>query len=159
MGVEEPHMKMFCESYSLQNVRKEPKCCKNPSRPTCIDLILTNVPCSFQSTSVIETGLSDFNLMTLTVMKKSFQIIRPRIINYRSYKHFSNDTFRKDLIDKLSNEKFVINNDGLKRFCELSVNVLNKHAPRKKKYARGNQMPCFSKKLSKEIMTSKQQIP
>ena len=39
----------------------------------------------------------------------------------------SNDTFIKDLIDKLSNEKFVINDDGLKRFCELSVNALNKY--------------------------------
>ena len=41
--------------------------------------------------------------------------------------------FRKDVIDKFSNEKFVINDDELKRFCELSVDVLNKHAPRKKK--------------------------
>ena len=86
-------------------------------------------------------------------MKKSFKKFQPRIINYRSYKHFSNDTFRKDLIDKLSNEEFVINDDGLKRFCELSVNVLNKHAPGKKKYARGNQMPFFTKELSKDIMT------
>ena len=86
-------------------------------------------------------------------MKKSFKKFQPRIINYRSYKHFSNDTFRKDLIDKLSNEELVINDDGLKRFCELSINILNKHAPRKKKYARGNQMPFFTKQLSKEIMT------
>ena len=86
-------------------------------------------------------------------MKKFFKKFQPRIINYRSYKHFSNNTFRKDLIDKLSNEKFVINDDGLKRFCELSVNVLNKDAPRKKKYASGNQMPFFTKELSKEIMT------
>ena len=56
-------------------------------------------------------------------------------------------------LDKLSNRKFVINDDGLKRFCELSVNVLNKHAPRKKKYAGGNQMSFFTKELSKEIMT------
>ena len=82
-----------------------------------------------------------------------YEKVQPRIINYRSYKHFSNDTFRKDLIDKLSNEKFVIKDGGLKRFCELSVNVLNEHAPRKKKYARGNQMPFFTKELSKEIMT------
>ena len=146
-------MKTFCKNYNLQSLIKQPTCYKNPSRPTCIDLILTNVPRSFQSTCVIETGLSDFHLMTLTVMKKSFKKFQPRIINYRSYKHFSNGTFRKDLIDKLSNEKFVINDDGLKRFCELSVNVLNKHASRKKKYARGNQMPLFTKELSKEIMT------
>ena len=86
-------------------------------------------------------------------MKKSFKKFQPQSINYRSYKHFSNDTCRKDLIYKLSNEKFVINDDGLKRFCELSVNVLNKHVPRKKKYARGNQMPFFTKELSKGIMT------
>ena len=60
---------------------------------------------------------------------------------------------RLDLIDKLSNEELVINDDGMKRFCELSINILNKHAPRKKKYARGNQMPFFTKQLSKEIMT------
>ena len=50
VGVEEPHMKRFCENYSLQNLKKQPKCYKNPSRPTCIDLILTKVARSFQST-------------------------------------------------------------------------------------------------------------
>ena len=146
VGVKEPHMKMFYEHYSLQNLIKQPTCHKNPSRPTCIDLILTNVPRSFRSTCVIETGLPSFHLMTLTVMKKSFKRFQPRIINYRSYKHFSNDTFRKDLIDKLSNEKFVINDGELKRFCDPSVNVLNIHAPRKKKFARENQMTFFTKK-------------
>ena len=68
VGVEEPHMKTFCESYSLQNLIKQPTGYKNPSEPICIDLTLTNVPRSFQSTCVIETGLSDFNLMTLTVI-------------------------------------------------------------------------------------------
>ena len=43
------------------------------------------------------------------------------------------DCYEKVLINKLSNEKFAMNDGGLKRFCELSVNVLNKHAPRKKK--------------------------
>ena len=54
----------------------------------------------------------------------------------------------------MSNEKFVINDDGLKRFCELSVNALNKYASHKKKYTRGNQMPFFTNELSKEIKTS-----
>ena len=39
----------------------------------CIDLNLTNVPGSFQSTCVIETGLPDFHLMNLNVMRKSFK--------------------------------------------------------------------------------------
>ena len=44
----------------------------------CIDLILTNIPRGFQSIYVIETGLSDFHLMTLTVMIKNFKKIKPR---------------------------------------------------------------------------------
>ena len=32
------------------------------------------------------------------------------------------------------------------------MNVLNKHAPRKKKIVRGNQVPFMTKDLSKEIM-------
>ena len=84
-------------------------------------------------------------------MKKIFKKFQPRI--YKHYKHFPNNTFRKDLIDKLPNEKFVVNDDGLKRFCELSVNVLNKHAPSKKKYASENRIPFFTKQLSNEITT------
>ena len=53
----------------------------------------------------------------------------------------------------MSNEKIVISDDGLKKFCELSVNVLNKHAPRKKKYARGNQVPFFTKEFLKKSET------
>ena len=77
------HMNSFCENYGLKNLIRQPTCYKNTSNPVCIALILTNVPCSFQSTSV-EPGLSDFHLMTLTVMRKSFQKYQPKIINHRS---------------------------------------------------------------------------
>ena len=70
VGIEEQHMKAFCDNYNLTSLVKQPTCYKNPNNPKCIDLILSNTPRSFQSTCVIETGLSDFHLMTLTVMKK-----------------------------------------------------------------------------------------
>ena len=41
--------------------------------------------------------LSDFHLMTLTVMKICFRKLYPRLINYRWYKDFTNEEFRKDL--------------------------------------------------------------
>ena len=53
----------------------------------------------------------------------------------------------------MSKENFIINDNGFKSFCEISLDSLEKHAPRKKKYARGNQMPFFNKELSKAIMT------
>ena len=83
--VDDQNMKTFCDAYTLTSLIKQLKSYKNPSHPKCIDLILTNVPrsfqttCtietgprSFQTTCTIETGPSDFHLMSLTAMRKSF---------------------------------------------------------------------------------------
>ena len=70
---------------------------KNPNNPSCIDLILTNCSRSFQNSGVIETGLSDFHKLVVTVMKTTFKKSKPKIITYRSYKSFSNDRFREAL--------------------------------------------------------------
>ena len=115
------HLRSFCDNYSLRSLIKQPTWYKSPTNPTCIDLILTNRPQSFQSNCVLDTGLSDFHLMTLTVMKNVFKKLKPRIINYRSYKHFSNEAFRKSLLNKLSNKVFVTNYDGLLRFCCINT--------------------------------------
>ena len=88
---DEHHMKSFCENFGLKNITRQPTCCKNPSNPEFIDLILTNVPRNFQSTCVVETGLSDFHLMILTVMRKSFKKYQPKTIIgdiYSSYNFF-----------------------------------------------------------------------
>ena len=67
------------------------------------------MPRSFQGTCVIETGLSDFHLMTLNAFRKNFKKIRLRIINYRSYNNFSNEYYRKRLFNELKRETFVSN--------------------------------------------------
>ena len=85
-------------------------------------------------------------------MRKTFKKIHPRVINYRFYRDFSNETFRVFLINNLSNEVFVNNDDGLEKFCKTTMDTLNSFAPIKKKYARGNQMPFMTKNLSKEII-------
>ena len=153
VGIEEANMQSFCENYNLKSLIKQSTGYKNPDKPTCIDLILTNVPRMFQSTCVIETGMSDFHLMTVTVMRKTFKKLSPRIISYRSYKDFSNETFRDCLVNNLSNEIFSNNDNGLEKFCKTTMDSLNLFAPIKKTYARGNQMPFMTKDLSKEMMT------
>ena len=90
--------------------------------------------------------------MTLTIMRKTFKKQRPRIINYRSFKHFSNEEFRKFLIDNLSNQMYVYNDDGFNRSCKLSIDTLNSFAPIKNKFVRANQMPFITKELSRETM-------
>ena len=65
--------------HNFKNLVKEPTCFKNTNNPTCIDLILTNKPSYFQTTTVIETGISDFHKLTVTVLKSSFRKQEPKI--------------------------------------------------------------------------------
>ena len=59
----------FCQAYSCKNLINKKTCFKNPKKPSCIDLMITNVPKSFQGSAVIEIGLSDFHKLTLSIMK------------------------------------------------------------------------------------------
>ena len=45
----------------------------------------------------METGLSDFHKMVTTAMKTIFSKMEPKVIKYRNYKYFCNDTFRESL--------------------------------------------------------------
>ena len=98
---DEHHIKSFCENYSLKNRIKQTTCYKNPRNSAFIDLILTNVFCSFQSTCVVERGLSDFHLMTLIVMRNGFEKYQSKTVNYRSYKIFSNEKYKETLTNNL----------------------------------------------------------
>ena len=83
-------MKILCGSFSLASFTKQPTCCKNSFHCTCIVLIPVNVP-----PCVIETGQSDFHLMTLTAMRKSFKKLKPRL---RSFIIGLTNTFQMKLL-------------------------------------------------------------
>ena len=82
---------VFSDTYDLKNLIKEPTRYKNPNKPSCIDLILRKKLQSFQHSSVMETGLSDFHKMTVTVMKTFFEKLQPKLVNYKEYKYFETD--------------------------------------------------------------------
>ena len=69
---------------------------KKPDKPSCIKVILANKSKSFQTSQIIETGISDFHKMVMTVSKVYFKKKGASVIQYRSYKNFSNDKFRND---------------------------------------------------------------
>ena len=64
-------MKHSFETYDLISLIKEQTCYKNLEKPSWIDLLLTNWPKRFQSSSVVLTGLSDFHKITVAVMKST----------------------------------------------------------------------------------------
>ena len=147
--VEEANMKTFCDTYGLKNLIKQLTCYKNPDKPTCIDLMLTNVPRCFHIICVIETGLSDFHLMTVTVMKSKFAKFQLHVIHDRDYKKFVNEIFRETLINKSVTYPFNHNHNF---FADTCLETLNEQAVIKNKFLRGNHMPFMTKDLSKAIM-------
>ena len=66
---EEKNVSIFLNTYNWKNIVKQKTCLKNPDGPTCIDLILTNSSRSFQGTCTLETGLSNFDKLVVTVFK------------------------------------------------------------------------------------------
>ena len=109
----------FCETYKLRNLVKHPTCFKNPENPSCIDLLLTNKPLSFQTTTVMETGLSDFHKMVVAVMKMHFPKMKHRVIRYRKYKTFNKDAFVNNLRKELTKQNKVLDEKGLDAFSEI----------------------------------------
>ena len=126
--VEGSSMSEFCDTYNLKSLIREATCYKNPENPFCINLILTNRPCSFQNSDVFEAGLSDFHRMKI-IMKMHFQKLQPRVINYRNCKHFENESFREDLLFGLSKLDIRNDDDTFTGFTETCMETVNQHAP------------------------------
>ena len=81
--------KLLRRIFEFKNLIKDAKFYKNPENASCIDIILTNNHNSFQSSGVIETGLSDFHKIPVPVIKTTFEKLEPNIIHYRDYRTFS----------------------------------------------------------------------
>ena len=140
----------FCEMYTLKHLITEPTCYKNQNNPSIIDIILTNRKRNFCDSQTIETGLSDHHKMIITVLKSEFEKKEPTQVNYRSYKNFNEYLFRHVLASALSN---LLNEDtNYEDFKKVYIDILDLHAPMKKKFVRGNNASFMNKALSKAFM-------
>ena len=79
-------MSDFMEAYNFKNLTKGPTCFKNPNKPSCIDLILTNRKKQFMTSTSIETGVSDFHKMVVTVLKSYFRKREAKSLNTEAIK-------------------------------------------------------------------------
>ena len=138
-------MTSFCSLNDLASFIDQPKCYKNPDKPTCIDLILTHRTTYFQQNNVFKTCLSDFHMMVITESKMGFQKLKPHIVDYRDYKHFENEKFWSD-IHGCGSEK------NLKCFKETMFCIIYKHVPIKRKYVHANETPLLTKELRNAII-------
>ena len=148
--IREEYLQDFCNIYNLKNLILEPTCYKSHTNPSSIDVILTNKSRSFQNSQAIETGLSDFHKMTITVLRLFVKKQAPIYIKYRDYKNYDSILFQNELSVKL--REVELNDICYDTFEHIFMDVLNKNAKVKKKYIRANNAPFMTKQLSKAIM-------
>ena len=140
-------MKEFCSLKWPKNLINKPTCYKNYEKPTCIDLSLTNQPTSFQHSTVLETGFSDFHLLKNTEFRISFQKCTSHIITYWNYKSYDNNAFRSEI------QRFCsLNKTDLGMFNESIFFVFNKHASIRKIYIHLNETSFMNIKLHNAII-------
>ena len=92
-------------------------------------------------------GISDHHHMIYTMLKSCFQNTEPKLLNYRDFKSFSSQGFEDDL-----SEALIDCGDSYDKFENIFTSKLNKHAPKKRKWVRGNHKPHINKELRKAIM-------
>ena len=140
----------FLNFHQLHNHMKEKTCWKSENG-SCIDLILSNKKYSLMNTGTLETGLSDHYLLIYSMLKTKYDKLPPKIIKYRQWKHFNQDLFKFELSKSLQGNK----NANLKDYITFEKSfetILEKHAPLKTKFLRGNNQPYMTKDLRKAIM-------
>ena len=147
----EPYLSQFLYVYNAKNIVKQSICFKNVLNPSCIDLFITNCPLSFENTIAVTKGLSDFHKMVITVMEMFFKKHCPIERHYTDYKYFDRTKLKNSL-----NEKLIEGISNYESFKATFIEVLNKHAPLKKKLLRANHAPYITKTLRKAIMRRSQ---
>ena len=67
-------------------------------------------------------------------MKTTFRTLKPTVINYRTYKKFSNDISRDTFIEEISRVRINNNDNRFNKFLRICPITLDRFPPRKKKY-------------------------
>ena len=98
-------------------------------------LIFVNQPKCFQDSNVLETGLSHFHKLTLTVLKAYCQKPKPKVIKYRSYKKFENNLFENELLNELLSKSVQTKHLIHSRLLAARY-VIDRHVQLKEKHVR-----------------------
>ena len=136
IGQSDPSLKAFLNSNNIYNLIKSNTC-----------LFLTNRKYSFNFSGSYEASISDHHHMIYTMLEPCFNNIEPKVLNYRDFKHFSQENFKEDLSEALCDC-----GDSFDDFDHIFTSKLNKHAPKKKRRIRRNSKPHVNKALRQAFM-------
>ena len=143
-----------CDIFGLDNIIDTPTCFPSNSKPTLLDVILTNKKDLTCKTCNFNCGLSDVHNFISVQFKQETPSVNAKYCTYRSFKKFDIDNFNDELNHNLStkldlNEKDV--NTMYDNFSEIFLDTANKHAPVKKKPVLQKPVPFMNKTLKQAI--------
>ena len=124
-----PKLSVFLTAHELYKHMKEKTCWKSPNG-TYIDLIISNKKHSLMNTGIIGTGISDHHSLIYTMLRSTYQRLPPKIINYRDWKYFDQNSFKLELSQYLHYNASYNDNDYY-NFEKVFNHVLDKHEPTK----------------------------
>ena len=116
-----------------------------------IDLIFVANSKGIVRSDVIPCSLSDHSLV-FCVVKAGITKTPPRIIEYRSYKHYNKQSFLQDLKYVNWSTLVDVNDvDNSVRWCKCFTDLADTHVPIKKMKVRGISIPWMTAELSRAM--------
>ena len=150
-------LSQLCDNYNLTNVIKGSTCHMKNSEPSSIDVILTNTTNLICNTINVDIGVSDCHNFIATTIREQCNESKVKYANFRSYKHFNEDNFNQDILKIPFHSYHNHDIDGVYGSTEmLLTEVINKHAPMKKKKIKKESPPFMNGDLRKSIYKKKQ---
>ena len=142
----------ICDLYGLTNLIKDPTCHKS-SDPTLLDIILVSHPRRYMKVLNSEFYLSDFHNIIGASTRRFAPVRKPYLLQYRSYKHFSDPMFLQDLSVAPFHvaEVFDDVNDMAWFTSKIISNVIDHHAPLKTKFLKFKPVPYMNSELRKTM--------
>lgn len=137
----------YCDRFQLTNIVTVPTRITDTSS-TLLDVLLTTHPQRFCYTTTLQLGISDHD-MVVTIRKWKLPKPPPKLISYRSMKRFDSDIFLQDLNSVPWDCAFIHDdiNDIWATWYKLFTEVIDRHAPLKKKLVRGNAVSWMTPKI------------
>ena len=147
----------FCSSLNMKQLITQPTRV-TPTSESLIDVIMTSHSALVTDSGVVETHISDHYLVYAVLNFKAPKPLPTYVIS-RSYKNYDSESFVNDLAQVPWYENSLIDDAGemVKHFNEKFLEVLERHAPVRKRKVRNRQCPFLDQEI-KELMDERDQL-
>ena len=148
----------LCPTLNLTNIIDEATCYKS-NNPTLIDVMLVTKRRKFLKSFSLDTGISDFHNLIGGILKIHAPLPKRKVIYHRKisdidYKQVNQELSALNLYQQICNEGDV--NMAMHIVQKILMEILERHAPKKRKIVKSNHFHCMTKRLKNAILVRNQ---